>query len=184
VTSQPTTASDLRSRKVGFGGGVDPVINAFVSDATRRGERILADADADADAVLEEARRQAEALLASSRADGAAAARRLATTIVADAQRESRQEVLGAQRLVYDQVRARAKTLLDALSNSPEGASLAQRLGDIARRRLGRDATVQSPESELGVIARRGALQLNLSADVLLDHEILSMGSEIAELWS
>lgn len=162
-----------------------PVIDAFASEAQRHAERILADADANADTVLEEARRQAERLLAASRADGAAAARRLAAAIVADARREARREVLSAQRLVYEDVRAQAKAHLDALAHSTEAASLAERLGVVARRRLGDDAVVEPPEGGgLGVVARRGARRLDLSANALLEHQIASMGSEITALWS
>jgi vacuolar-type H+-ATPase subunit E/Vma4 len=157
----------------------------FIADsARRRAALIFAEAAAQADETLAEARRQADARLAAARESGAALARHSASAVAANARREARQQVLGAQRLVYEQVRARARERLRGYADSPEAATLNARLADVARQRLGEDATVTTPEGEIGVVAHRSERSLDLSTDALLERVLTSVGEEIAELWS
>ncbi len=164
--------------------GLRPVSDAMVHDAARRVERIVADTDTEIKVVLDVAKQQGEDLLASARSEGAAAARRLAAAVVGDARRDARQEVLGAQRVVYEEVRTQARARLDALATSPDAAALAKRLGDYARRRLGSDAVVEFSEGEVGIIAHCGGRRIDLSVSALLERGMASTSAQIAELWS
>lgn len=162
---------------------VRPVAASVVALASQRASLVLAEADARADATLADARRRADEILAAARESGAADARRAALAIVADARRTAREEVLAAQRRLYERAREEARRRLVGLVASPEAAVLRDRLGAAARRRLGDDAVVTSPEGELGVVAHRGARRLDLATDTLLDAALASLGPAIAELW-
>jgi len=184
VTTIPAAASGARTSRAGLDRGLAPVAGALAAQAAQLADRILADADARANAVLDEAGRQGEELIESARADGAATARRLASSVVADARLAARQEVLGAQRGVYQDVREQAQARVTGLVDSPQATALTARLGQHARERLGDDAEMEAAAQAPGIVARSGRRRLDLSVEALIERELPSMGDEIAELWS
>ncbi len=163
---------------------LSPVTDFLADSARRRGEQIVSEAAAQAENTLAEARQQADARLATARERGATLARRSALAVVANARREARQEVLGAQRLVYEQVRTQVLDRLRQLARSPEAAALNARLREVARERLGDEATLVAPEGEIGVVAHCGERSLDLKTDALVERVMASVGEEISELWS
>lgn len=183
MTEGPSAAGVLTSRTE-LDVELGPVTASLAESARQRAEQILSDAAHQTDATLSEARSRAETTLNAARASGAAAARRRALAIVADARREAREEVLGAQRLVYEHVRAQTLKRLRQLAGSPEAAALNERLAAVGRQRLGADATVTTPEGEIGVVAQRDGRRVNLTGDMLLERALANFGAEIAELWS
>ncbi len=183
MTENPSATSVLTARtelEVALG----PVTASLAESARQRAEQVLSDADHQADATLAESRSRAETTLEAARESGADAARRRALAIVADARREAREEVLGAQRLVYEHVRAQTLERLRQLAGSPEAAALNERLANFARQRLGVDATVTTPEGELGVVAQRDGRRMDLTSHTLLERALTNAGAEITELWS
>ena len=183
MSVQPTP-NQVRTSGNELGNDVAPVARAIAAEAARCAEQILGEADAQAEAVLLEARRQGEELLASARDEGTAVARRLASSIVADARIAARQEVLGAQRHVYETVRTQAQARVADLAGSPQADALLASLADLARQRLGDQVTLETPVGGLGVAARSGRRHLDLSVDALIERQMASMGDEIAELWT
>jgi vacuolar-type H+-ATPase subunit E/Vma4 len=184
VTEHESGTGTVVTAASGLLSDLNPVTGFLADAARRRGEEIVDDADAQADRTLAEAQQQADAILAAARESGAAVARISARAVLADARREARQEVLCAQRLIYEQVRARLLERLRFVAHSPEAATLNVRLGNIARQRLGADATVTTPEGEIGVVAHCGARSLDLSTEALAERAMASSGEEIGGLWS
>ncbi len=123
-------------------------------------------------------------LLTAARESGAALARRGASGVVANARREAREQELGAQRRVYEQTRTHARERLRGFANSPEAGALNARLAIVARQCLGDEATVTTPDGEVGVIAEGDERRLDLSTDALVERTLVSAGEELAELWS
>lgn len=183
MSTPSSTMGDTFTAKSRLAADLLPVVAWLAANAHQRAGEILAEADAEADATIADARRQGDAVLAAARESGAADSRRLALAVVADERREAREEVLGAQRRIYEQARALARHGLCDLVGSPGASALRERLVEVARQRLGGDVTVTTSEGEFGVIARRGARSLDFSTDALLEAAMASMGAAIAELW-
>ncbi len=162
---------------------LSPVAAALVTIARQRAADITIDAQERAEVTLTQARRERDRLLDTARASGADDAHRRALGLVADARRDAREEVLAAQRRVYDRARALARQRLAGLADSPEAAALRERLTTLARRQLGPDAVITAPPGDVGVVARNGTRSLDLTGDALLDAAMTSLGTALANSW-
>jgi len=165
--------------------GLRTVAEALEEDARRQSALILARADADSAATLESARTQCERLVQAARAEGTATAQRLAAAQLADARREGRHTVLGAQRALYEAVRQGALEELGYQEGSPAATNLVARLGDVARARLGERAEVRQPDrGRPGIVAVRDGVVLDLSAPILVELELQRFGDVLEVLWA
>ena len=158
---------------------------ALEEDARGQSALILARADADTAATLEAARTEGERLVQAARAEGTATAQRLAAAQLADARREARHTVLEAQRALYEAVRQGALEQLANQEGTPAAADLMARLGDVARARLGDQAEVRQPDrGRPGIVAVRDGVVLDLSAPVLVELELQTLGDVLEGLWA
>jgi hypothetical protein len=161
------------------------VTEALEEDARRRSALILAQADADSVATFQAARTEGERLVRTAREEGTTTAQRLAAAELADAKRQARSVVLEAQRTLYERVRQAALEELADREASLAAADLAARLGDIARARLGDHADVRQPDQgRPGIVAVRDGVVLDLSAPVLVELELQTLGDVLEELWA
>jgi len=160
------------------------VAEALEEDARRQSALILAQADADSLATLQAARTEGEHLVRAAQEEGTTTAQRFAAAELADARREARSVVLEAQRTLYERVRQAALDELADQEGSLAAADLVARLGDIARARLGERADVrQHVEGRPGIVAVRDGVVLDLSAPVLVELELQTLGDVLEELW-
>ena len=173
------------SARPGLGTSLRAVTEALEEDARRQSALVLAQADADSAAMLEAARAEGERLLQAARAEGTATAQRLAAAQLADARQEARHTVLEAQRALYEAVRQGALEQLASQEGSPETTALMARLGDVARARLGDQAEVRQPDrGRPGIVAVRDGVVLDLSAPVLVELELQTIGDVLEGLWA
>jgi vacuolar-type H+-ATPase subunit E/Vma4 len=161
------------------------VREALEEDARRQVALILARADADSAATLEAARTEGERLVQAARAEGTATAQRLAAAELVDARREARHTVLEAQRALYEAVRRDALEQLADQGGSAAVTDLVARLGDVARARLGDQAEVRQPDrGRPGIVAVRDGVVFDLSAPVLVELELQTLGDVLEGLWA
>jgi len=161
------------------------VTEALEEDFRSQSVLILARADADAAATLEAARVEGERLVQAARAEGTATAQRLAAAQLADARREARHRVLEAQCALYEAVRQGALQQLGKQEGTSAASDLVARLGDVARARLGDQAEVRQPDRDRpGIVAVRDGVVLDLSAPVLVELELQTLGDVLEGLWA
>jgi vacuolar-type H+-ATPase subunit E/Vma4 len=161
------------------------VTEALEEDARRQSALILARSDADTAATLEAARIEGERLVQAARAEGTATAQRLAAAQLADARQEARHTVLEAQRALYEAVRQGTLEQLANQEGTPAATDLVARLGDVAQARLGAQAEVRQPDrGRPGIVAARDGVVLDLSAPVLVELELQTLGEVLEELWA
>ncbi len=173
------------SGRPGLEASLRAVTEALEEDAHGRSMLILARADADTAATLETARTEGERLVQAARAEGTTTAQRLAAAQVADARREARRTVLEAQRALYEAVRQGALEQLTDQEGTPAATDLVARLGDVARARLGEQAEVRQPDQgRPGIVAVRDGVVLDLSAPVLVELELQTLGDVLEGLWA
>ena len=68
---------------------------------------------------------------------------------------------------------------------TPAATDLVARLGDVARARLGDQAEVRQPDrGHPGIVAVRDGLVLDLSAPVLVELELQTLGDVLQGLWT
>jgi len=169
----------------GLEAGLRAVTEALEEDFRSQSVLILARADADAAATLEAARVEGERLVQAARAEGTATAQRLAAAQLADARREARHRVLEAQRALYEAVRQGALQQLGKQEGTSAASDLVARLGDVARARLGDQAEVRQPDRDRpGIVAVRDGVVLDLSAPVLVELELQTLGDVLEGLWA
>jgi vacuolar-type H+-ATPase subunit E/Vma4 len=189
VTTSPPDAGSPPgvpgSARPGLEASLHAVTEALEEDARRQSALILARADADSAATLEAARTEGERLVQAARAEGTATAQRLAAGQLVDARREARHTVLEAQRALYEAVRRDALEQLANQGGSPAVTDLVARLGDVARARLGDQAEVRQPDrGGPGIVAVRDGVVFDLSAPVLVELELQTLGDVLEGLWA
>jgi hypothetical protein len=173
------------SARPGLEASLRSVTDALEEDARGQSALILARADADTAATLEAARTEGERLVQAARAEGTATAQRLAAAQLADARREARHTVLEAQRALYEAVRQGALEQLANQEGTSAATDLVARLGDVARARLGDQAEVRQPDGgRPGIVAVRDGVVLDLSAPVLVELELQTLGDVLQGLWA
>ncbi len=141
--------------------------------AHREDELRLGEARAHADELVAAARR-----LGESDADLAAASRRIG------ALRQARALSLEARREAFETFRQEALDAILALRGTPAYEALLQRLAAAARAQLGEEATLEIDPPSGGVVGHAGPRHVDYSLPALVDRCILSLGSELEELWS
>ncbi len=188
ITSPPSArrpSGAPGSARLGLGESLRAVTEALEEDARIQAALVLARADAENAATLEAARTEGERLLQTARAEGTATAQRMAAAQLADARREARRTVLEAKRDLYEAVRQGALEQLASPERSSDATALVAHLGDVARARLGDEAKVrQSDRGSPGIVAERDGVVLDLSAQVLVEVELHTLGDVLEGVWA
>lgn len=158
---------------------LEPLRAALLARARAEGERVLEAAGEDGRQVLAAARDEAAALLADARTQGEADAAALLAVERAQARRAARGVVLGAQRAVYDELRRRARTAVQALLADPDRRA---RLADVACGRLGDHAIVRDlPDGGVAAETPDGRT-IDASVDALVDGALADL--DLEQLWA
>ena len=160
------------------GAALEPLRAALLTRARTEAARIQAAADADAQQVMAAAREQSAAVLAQARTDGEAQAAALLASEAALSRQMARGLILGAQRAMYDDLRARACSAVRGLLDDPERRA---RLAATLRSRLGSDAVI-TDHSDGGLLAETDdGRSIDASVGALVDAVI--NGTDLEQLW-
>jgi hypothetical protein len=169
----------------GPGAQLAPVRRALLADAHVEAAGIVAAARAAADRVVTEARDEVDAAVAAARrrALDAAAARAAAT--LARARREHHTAVLRAEAALRDEVAERVRQAVRALPGDRRYPALLDRLGELARRQLGDDATIErDPAPGRGLLAEAAGRTVDYRLDALAERAFAAIEEEVAASWS
>lgn len=162
----------------------EPLREALLADARAQAERVLARADDQAEAKLREAEEQGRRLVEQARAEGEAAAAIAGAHDEARTRRVARAAVLAAQRELYDELAAQARSAARDLRETPGYPSLLERLSEAARTQLGSDAELEiDPPETGGVRASNGARHVDYTLDALAGRCVERLGNAVEELW-
>lgn len=157
-----------------------PVRQALLAAARADADAARARAHATVAEVERDAARERERLLARARADGAAEAAQQVAARRARAREQLRAEVLQAQERAHADLlqaaRDRAQSLVTGRPDLPE------RLGALARRRLGDGAQVSRVDG--AVVGELGSRRWVWSSDRLADEAVRALGPEVERLWT
>ena len=160
-----------------------PARARMLRDAADQAAGILADARHEADRIAAQARQDAERTVSLARAAGRAQAVPQAAAGRRRARSDARSAVLGAQREVYDELRARVRAAVDGLRGEPGYDRLLEALARRARLEAGPGATVTASEDG-GVVARAPGVLVDCSLPRLADLAVEALDGEVRELWA
>jgi len=161
-----------------------PLRSALLSAAEAEANAAAVAAAKEAAAELSLAEAQIAGLLDGARTEAESAVGRETSRILGRARSDAGRAVLGAQRDLYDELCARAKTAALELRHDPGYAGLLVRLQAIARARLGDDATLDvDPPDAGGVRGFSGSRHVDLSLPALAERALASLGPELERLW-
>jgi vacuolar-type H+-ATPase subunit H len=173
----------MTSLAVSVPDALGPVRDALLTRARADAAAEVARAEEQARAMLEDASRRADAVRQEARARGEADGHAVLVARRAQARREARSVVLGAQSAVRAALHDRVRAGIQALREDPAFAEIECRLEEQARALLGPDVRL-TPDPSGGFLAessgRRGELTLDAVADQLLER----LGPEVQSLWS
>ena len=170
----PAVDAAVRARRT----ALEPLRAALLTRARAEAARIQAAADTDAQQIVAAAREQAAKVLAQARTDGEAQAAALLATEAALSRQAARGLVLGAQRDMYDDLRARARSAVrDLLDDLDRRAQLAATL----RSRLGTQALIRD-HPDGGLLAETDdGRSIDASIGALVDAVINA--KDLEQLW-
>ncbi len=158
---------------------------ALLEDARERAARRLTAADAETEQRIAAARREAGTIIAQARARGESEGRVAGARDAAVQRSFAHQQVLAAQREVYDELHRRARDATLALRDDPEYPALLDRLSAAARRELGDGAEIERDPPEVGgVRARDGTRSVDYTLPVLADRAIAELGPRLRDIWT
>jgi hypothetical protein len=101
------------------------------------------------------------------------------------ARRVARGRILGAQRAVYDDLRAAVAAAVSALRDAPDYPDLLDGWEALARTQLGPHAVVtRDPSPDGGVIATLGERRVDYTLAALAERELDRLAEKVAALWS
>ena len=157
---------------------VEPARRSLLERVHDETERLLAEADERAAEIVAQADADGEALVARARAEGEAAASLEGAQEQAHARRAARSAVLGARRVLYDELQREARAAVLGLRDD---AALLERLEAAAREQLGADATLTRED---GVRAVDGARSVDYTLEALAARKLDELGAEVERLWA
>lgn len=156
---------------------VEPARRSLLERVHDEVERLLAEADERAAEIVAHADAEGEALVARARAEGEAAAALEGAQEQAQARRAARSAVLGARKVLYDELQRGARAGVLEL----RGPALLDRLETVAREQLGADAVVTRAD---GVRAVAGARSVDYTLEALATRALEELGAEVERLWA
>ena len=156
----------------------EPLHHALLEQAHADAARIHARAEERAAHIEAAADDKARSMLANARAAGAAAASLEGGRRQAAARRSAHARVLGAQRQIWDELRASACAAVRAAADE----ALFERLASTAREQLGNDAVLERDRAG-GLRASAGAKRVDYTLEALVDRCLARLGSAVTEAW-
>jgi vacuolar-type H+-ATPase subunit E/Vma4 len=159
-----------------------PVRAAMMRRAAGRADRILADARSEAAAIVGQARQDAAGAVARGRAAGRAHAAPLRAAELSRGGRQSRTILLNAQRDARDELVARVHAAIAGLRDEPGYDLLLRRLTSLALHAAGPAATVAEHPAG-GVVAQAPGVLVDCSLPALARRAIDALGGQLRQLW-
>ena len=156
----------------------EPLHDALLEQAHADAARILARAEERAAHIAAAAEERAASILADARAEGAGAASLEGGREQAAARRRARALVLAAQRQIWDELRAAARSAVREAADE----ALLERLAQTARRQLGGDAVIER-DAAGGLRASAGVRRVDYTLEPLVDRCLALLGSAVSEVW-
>jgi vacuolar-type H+-ATPase subunit E/Vma4 len=160
-----------------------PVRTYLLRQARAEADRITEEARRTAVATLRQARLAADAAVARASAQGRADATPAAAAEQALARDQARSIVLGAQREVYQDLRAQALAAVGGVQTEPGYQELLSRLVIMAARAAGQGAAV-TVQPQGGVMAQSGEVVVDCTLPRLAGRAVDELGDEVRQLWT
>ncbi len=177
TTADPAARPRARTDPLG------PVRAALMASAGADAARVLARADADVAERLAAAGVEAARVRESAAEDVALEVDTIAAEARVRARRQERAIVLAAQRAAYEQLRAGARAAVRGLRGDTAYQPLLERLGAVARERLGPGAVVRE-HPDGGVVAEVAGRRLSLTLDAAAERAVDALGRDVERLWT
>jgi vacuolar-type H+-ATPase subunit E/Vma4 len=163
---------------------LEPVRRALLDDAGAEADRLVEEATAEAEAQVRAAETRAERAVEQARERARATAAARARRAVGAARREAHAVQLQAESRIWADVVERLHRAVDTMPSDPRYPALLDRLEQVARRRLGEEATIERDPEGGGILADQDGRRLDYRLRALADRALEALAEEVAELWS